>query len=195
MKHLIGSAALVALMFAPLARADDKPTLVTPFGMSAMVGGGVAQFIDSTANTNAPLGGEWTGRVTFGTRSFIGAEVAYLGTAQAIDALGVEDKAFLLSHGLEASLRLNATTGALQPYLTAGLGWRNYSVQNTLYNTSDIASSDNVMEIPVGVGLAYRYAGFVADLRLDVRPTFYEQLIGSTSLSNWGVGAKLGWEF
>lgn len=197
MKHLIGAVALVALSVAPLARAADesKPNLVTVYGMSAMVGGGISQFMDATANSDVPIGGAWTGRLTFGTRSYVGAEIAYLGTAQAISALGVGDRAFLLSHGVEAALRLNAATGAFQPYLTAGIGWRNYSVQNTLYNTSDVANVDNTMEIPVGVGLAYRYAGFVADLRVDVRPSFYQQLIGTTNLSNWSAGAKVGWEF
>lgn len=197
MKHLIGSAALVALMVAPLAGAadDTKPTLLTPIGMSAMIGGGVSQFLDSTANANAPIGGQWTARMTFGTRSYLGAEIAYLGSAQAISALGVQDKAYLLSHGLEGALRLNASTGAFQPYLTAGLGWRNYSVQNTLYNTSDIANSDNALELPVGIGLAYRFKGFVVDARADVRPSFYQALIGPTSLTNWSAGAKVGWEF
>jgi hypothetical protein len=197
MKHVIGSAALVALLVAPLARAadDSKPPLLVPIGMSAMVGGGISQFIDPTANSNATLGGNWTARVTLGTRSFLGAEVAYLGTAQAINALGVDDHAYLLSTGLEGALRLNALTGAWQPYLTAGLGWRYFSVQNTLVNTSDVANTDNVLEMPLAVGLAYRNSGLIVDARADVRPSFYQHLMGATSLASWSVGAKVGFEF
>lgn len=194
MKHLIGSVALVALLAAPLAGAEDK-TPILPSGMSAMVGGGISQFIDPAANANAQLGGNWTARFTYGTRSYLGAELAYLGSSQAINALGVSDHAFLLSNGVEAAIRLNATTTALQPYVTAGLGWRIFSVQNTLVNTSDILDSDNILEVPFAVGLAYRYQGLVVDARADVRPTFYQQLMGRTTLANWSVGAKVGWEF
>lgn len=196
MKHLIGSVAVVALLAAPAARADDSQIEhLLPIGMSAMVGGGISQFIDSNANSHAPLGGNWTARFTIGTRSYVGAEIAYLGSSQAINALGLDDRAFLLSNGLEGAVRLNAFTGSLQPYATAGLGWRYFSVQNTRVNTSSIANADSILEVPLAVGLAYRYAGFVVDARADLRPTFYQELMGATSLTNWSVGAKVGWEF
>jgi hypothetical protein len=172
----------------------DTP-LLSPIGMSAMIGGGVIQFVDAGANEMAPLGGSWTARFVFGTRTNLAGELAYLGSAQPIDALGVDDKAYLLSNGLEAAFRLNALTGAWQPYATVGVAWRRFDIQNTERNTSSLASTDNVTELPIGAGLAYRNSGFVADVRVELRPNLNTALIADTNLTSWQAGARLGFEF
>lgn len=200
MRKGIRLAAVVVALAPAAALADypslyNRPDLQAPMGISAAVGGGFIQFMDAGANAAAPGGGSWTARLQLGTRVHVGWEVAYLGSAQAIEALGVDDRAFLLSHGLEGALRLNALTGDWQPYFSAGLGWRRYSIQNTLRNTSSLSSADDTTELPLGVGLAYRYRGLVADLRCELRPVLQGNLLPGINTNTWGVGARLGFEF
>lgn len=174
---------------------ENQPKLLSEYGMAAEVGGGVLGFTASKATDVTKIGGSWTAKLMIGTRTHFGVEAGYIGSAQGISALGVQDSAYLMSHGAEAALRFNALTGDLQPYAVAGGAWRHYSLQNTSYNTSDVKNSDDVAEVPVGVGLAYRYRGVIADVRVQLRPAFDSTLIGNTNLTNWNAGAKLGWEF
>ncbi len=180
---------------AALAQDESKPTLVVPAGMAAFIGGGGTGFAYSGAMDAAHPGGEWEGRFVIGTRSNIAGEIAYLGSAQGMKALGVENTAYLMSNGLEGNLRLNFLTGIIQPYVSAGLGYRHYSMQGTSFNTSSVASSDNVGEIPLAVGLAFRYKGFVAELRGAYNASFVSALIPNTPLSTWNADARVGWEF
>lgn len=173
----------------------DDATPLTKIGMDAMVGGGVTSFINTAATDVTRPGGIWTARLILGTRSHFGAEAAYLGTAQALDAIGVDQSAYLLSNGLEGSFRINALTGALQPYAVAGLAWRHYTVQNTKVNTSSVKDVDDVAEIPVGLGIAYRYAGLVADARASMNTALNSSLMGSTNLTNIHLSVKVGFEF
>lgn len=185
------------------APAPEKPKLlIKDLGMSAEVGGGVVGFTDTDARKATDPGGSWTARLTIGTRSLIGAEAAYIGTAQNIQALGLDDSALLMGNGLEANVRVNILQDSVfQPYVFAGLAWKHYSLQNYDYNTSDVADSDNVAEIPVGAGVAYRYAGFIANMRFSLNPALESDLIPSATqgeslrLNNWNVGARVGFEF
>ena len=101
----------------------------------------------------------------------------------------------------EANLRLNLTTTAIKPYLVAGAGWKHYAVSNTDVNTSSLEDSDNVLEVPLGVGIGYSFNGFIADVRGTYRPAFDDDLIRSdignddTGLDTWKVGANIGFEF
>jgi hypothetical protein len=175
--------------------ADDlRPPLLVPVGLSASVGGGIVQFVDGRANALAPIGGSWTARLTFGTQSPVGAEIAYLGSAQSVSALGLDDHAFLLGTGVEGLVRLNGSSGPWQPFLTAGIGWRHYNLHNTLTNTSTVSSSDNMLEVPVAMGVAYRFQTLVIDGRAELRPAFLGKLITGASLMTWQFGARLGWE-
>ena len=67
---------------------------------------------------------------------------------------------------------------------------------NTTVNTSDMASKDDVMTVPLGGGLAYSIGRFMADARFTYRPTYYSDLLrAGGSLSNWGVGGQVGVSF
>lgn len=202
-----------SLLAAGAAFADEKaepspPKSETPklvlkdIGMSAEVGGGVTGFTDSDAQDATDPGGSWTARLTIGTRSLIGAEAAYIGTAQNIQALGLDDSALLVGNGLEADVRVNILQDeVIQPYIFAGVAWKHYSLQNYDFNTSDVADSDNVAEIPVGAGVAYRSNGFNGNLRFSMNPAFESDLLpaatagDSLRLNNWNVGARVGFEF
>ena len=173
----------------------DRPALATKIGMSAEVGGGVIGFTTTGATDVWKIGPSWTARFVLGTRSYIAGEAAYIGSTQAMTTLGLSDTAHLLSNGVEGALRLNLATGSVQPYAVAGVAWRHYTIANSSYNTSDIKDTDDVAEIPLGVGLAYRNRGFVGDLRGNYRAAFKSTLMPGTNLSAWNVGARVGFEF
>ena len=176
-------------------------------GVSLTAGGGVSGFTNDTARGATQDGGNWDVRATIGTRSPIAAEVSYIGSAQTIDALGLDNDALLLGNGMQTNLRLNLTmTTAVQPFLFGGVAWRHYDLANVDTNTSDISDNDNVFEFPVGVGLAYRYRGVLLDARGEFRPTVSEDMMPTVgdqglledeeaALHRWGVNANVGFEF
>lgn len=186
---------LAALAAEPGDSGSDKPTLSTPIGMAAEVGGGVIGFTTTSATGITKVGGSWTARFVLGTRTHLAGEAAYLGSSQQMSTLGLADSALLLSNGVEGNLRLNLFTGAVQPYAVAGVAWRHYSIANSSYNTSDVSNSDDVAEIPLGVGVSYRTKGFIGDLRGSYRAAFNSNLLPGTNLSAWNVGARIGFEF
>jgi len=195
----------LSLLAAPHARADvydpDRPTLMSDYGMEVAVGGGVADFVDSNMRDFTGTAGMWDARLTFGTRSPIAIEAAYVGTAQSIDAIGLDTNSVLLGTTLEGNVRFNIIPDEdVQPYLVGGLGWRRYSLVNDNVNVSDINETDDTLEIPLGGGLAYRYRGFVADARLQYVVVTNEDLISTGNgdhldMDSWNLGAKVGMEF
>jgi hypothetical protein len=186
----------------------EEESMFTRFGFAISAGGGVSGFTDNTARSATQDGGGWDVRATFGTRSPIAAEISYLGSAQTIEALGLDNNAVLLGNGVQANVRVNLTTDTdVQPFLFGGAAWRRYQVTNTDSNTSDVADDDDVLEIPVGAGLAYRYRGLIIDMRGEYRRTTQEDLMPSLTqdgpfasdsqaeLHRWGVNANVGYEF
>lgn len=188
----------------------NRPDLMTGVGMSLTAGGGVTNFTNSYLNSITDPGGAWSARFTLGTRSIIAVEAGYIGSAQKIRAIGLDSSALLMSNGLEGDLRLNLSTGEVQPYLFGGAAWKRCNIVNNSQNNSALRDRNDVLELPIGVGLAWRYRGFVADGRFDYRPSFYDdlaapaaangQLLNNPSpagsgLNNWNVTARIGWEF
>jgi hypothetical protein len=112
-----------------------------------------------------------------------------------MNTLGLDDKALLLSNGSEGAFRMNALRGPLQPYAFVGVAWRHYAIVNSSVNTSSVNNSDDVGEIPFGLGMSYRYKRLIADMRVTYRQAFATDLIGDTNLSTWGAAAKVGFEF
>ncbi len=197
MKAISVSAAAIVLLFASAAAADDPehPSLATKIGMSAEIGGGVGGFTDTKATDVTTAQGVWTARITVGTRSHIGGEAAYVGSAQGLNTLGVDQNAILHGYGLETALRFNILTGMWQPYLLAGVGWTHYNVTNTATNTSDVKSNADLAQFPLGAGVAFRYSGFIADARFAYHPVTNSDLMGNTYLSTWDLAARVGFEF
>ncbi len=186
----------------PLTRSEDWWSM-DKAGFAISVGGGVEGFTNSAVRDTTKDGGDWNVRASFGTRLPLGFEASYLGSLQTIDALGLDTHARLVGNGVQGDLRLNVTTNQIiQPYLFGGVAWRRYSLNNVAFNTSDISSSDDVLEVPVGLGLAYKMKGLVLDARGEFRGSFYDNLVpepnttsNSTRLHRWGVNANIGYEF
>lgn len=180
----------------------NMPKLYTQIGVSASVGGGVFGFTDSKMTDFTNVGGTWGARIVAGTRLPVSIEAAYSGGAAAIDAIGLDNNAILVSTGIEGEARVNFLTGDWQPYALAGIGWRRYDVTNTKVNTSDVQDSDNVLEVPMGAGIAWRYKGLVVDARGMFRAAFSNDLVApqgqgnnKPDLHNWEAMINGGWEF
>jgi outer membrane protein OmpA-like peptidoglycan-associated protein len=191
---------------------DDDPSddhLLTPFGMAITIGGGVVGFLDDDARELGHTGGAWEARLTFGTRTPLAVEAAYVGTAQGIDALGLDDSAVLLGTAVEGNLRLNFATAFLQPYLFGGVGYTRYSITNEDFNTSSVNDSEEMGHIPFGAGLGFQWGGFLFDVRGTMRAAFEDDLVDEpaveddplddrdtrTDLDTWSAAARIGWEF
>ncbi len=187
-------------------QADDGDALYTPFGASVTVGGGVMNYTERAPIAVTNPGGLWNARVALGTRSVVGLEAGYLGTAQDIDAAGLDAGAFLVSNGAEGALRINAPftfeQGMISPYAVGGLGWQRFDLVNEGSNTSSVEDVDNVMTIPMGVGLSTVLAGFDLDARAMYHHTIGSELLGenvyswdSNAMNFWSLQAGLGFEF
>jgi hypothetical protein len=181
----------------------EEPAPMSGIGMAVTAGGGVTGFVGSGARASADPGFTWDARLTLGTRTIIGLDLAYLGATQGLDIKGLDTDALLLSNGGEADLRLQVPKGIARPYLFGGIGWTHYKVTRTQLGGTGLAGGDTVGTVPFGIGLAIgRPNGIVFDLRATGRVTFDEQLLngvaqtqGSTNLNSWGVVARVGGEF
>jgi hypothetical protein len=179
----------------PVAR---ERSIYDRLGLAIALGGGPEGFASQT-NTGTHTGGGWNVRATVGTKSLLGFEASYIGSAQSIDALGLSNNAILVGNGLQGSLRLNLTrdydVGLL---LLGGMAWRRYDVTNTNTSSADLQPSDDVLEIPVGVGVQYPYRGLLFDVRADYRFTQYGNMMAAASSSDmnrWGVQGNIGYRF
>ncbi len=176
---------------------STEPNYVTPFGMSITAGGGPTGMLEPEARHMTNVGGGWDARLTIGTRSILGLELGYIGSAQRIDAIGLDTNALLLKNGAEAVARLNIVNGPVQPYLLGGAGWTNFRLTNTVFNNSDVSSVDNMAHFPVGAGVGFRIRGLVIDTRGVFRPTVGDNMLQAEGgrLHTWEGKVMGGWEF
>ncbi len=175
-------------------------------GFSLSLGGGVADFTDDQMRDTTGIGGSWALRAAVGTKTLFGVEASYIGSAQEINALGIASDAVLVSNGLQGALRLNAAVGApVTPFLFGGAAWRRYSLSNTDVNTSAISDNDDLVEVPVGLGIGGSFLGLGFDVRGELRYAFAEDMVpefsagrdtgGNADMHSWGVNATVGFGF
>jgi opacity protein-like surface antigen len=177
----------------------------TNVGVEAMVGGSVMGFADEQARSVADTGGGWEARLSVGTRLPLAVEAAYVGSAQNIEALGLDDAAVLVGSAAEAVARVNFTRNLkVQPYVFGGVGWQHYDLTNAETNNSAIREDDDLFTIPAGAGISFRLVkGLILDVRGTFRTAFDEDLMNAAysatgqdaNLHTWDAGARLGWEF
>ncbi|KAB2898384.1 MAG: outer membrane beta-barrel protein [Kofleriaceae bacterium] len=175
-------------------------SFIDRWGAAMALGGGVDSFVDP-ADTNVDPGGGWNVRAVLGTKTRFGIEAAYIGSAQNIDAIGLDSAAVLLGNGAQGMLRFNmlpqSKVGVL---LLGGLAWRHYELANESFNTSDVQDEDDVLEIPLGVGVQYDYRGLLLDARAEFRFTNYGDMLGpranaSDDMNRLGVNGSVGYRF
>ena len=92
----------------------------------------------------------------------------------------------------------------IQPFLFAGAGWQHYDVVGEDFNTSSVADQDDIFQLPVGAGVAFKYQGLMLDARVTYRETWDNDLMtqpsadsddGQVELNQWLGSARVGFEF
>ena len=136
---------------------------VAPTGFGLQLGGGVTGFSRQGARDWFGTGGYWDVRAMLGTDSFIGAELAYVGSARDINATGVDRQrsaAWQRRRGGGARQPAARAAGALKvtPFVFGGVGWTYYNIVNSDSNTSNIKDHANALTIPFGAGVGLSYA-------------------------------------
>jgi hypothetical protein len=194
----------------PLGYAWHDNRLSSGVGISAILGAGVVGFTDRTMrSTTADVGGLWDLRVTLGSHLPLALDVSYLGSATNINGLPTGQSGTLIGTTAEAALRYNILPHyTWNPYVFAGAGWQRYDVTNAQVSLADsgINNHDNLLEFPMGAGVAYRTGGFVADVRGTFRATTDQNLVLTTpalsptsndfaAMHTWEASAALGYEF
>jgi hypothetical protein len=178
-------------------------------GVAVTLGGGLSGFTSDELRDVTTDGGMWAVRLLLGSTSPIAFEASYIGSAQEIEALGLDNDAILVSNGVQGALRLNATPStSFRTFVFGGVGWRRYDITNADRNTSAIAGEDDVLEFPVGIGFDSRYRRFIFDVRGEFRYASREDMVPDLShrilprdedefadMHLWGVNATLGYEF
>jgi outer membrane protein OmpA-like peptidoglycan-associated protein len=174
-------------------------------GLGLQVGGGATGFWGQGTRNFVGTGGTWEARLTVGMRQPIAFEAQYIGSAQSINALGLESNAVLIGHGAEGHLRINFTASRVQPYVFGGAGWMNYAIHNTTITSSTLERSDNAITLPFGIGVTGRIKkAFLVDVRGTGRATFDDGLlkaeaatgnVGAVRLHSWNASANVGYEF
>jgi opacity protein-like surface antigen len=173
---------------------------VAPEGLGFQLGGGVTGFSREATRDQFGTGGYWDARVVYGTRSWLGAELAYVGSAREAQLSGGPQ---LMGNGAEAALRGNLPLQVgqlrLSPFVFAGLGWTYYSAIDDEIGSN--IKDGNALTIPYGAGLSGSYRGFTLDARFTYRSVFDDDLVQKpgaagefADLQNWAAGITLGYE-
>lgn len=188
----------------PVVYVDTGDDDYEPLGIAVSLGGGIAGFTNETIRDSTNDGGAWGVRAAVGLRSYLGVEAEYTGSAQSIDALGIDTDSLLVGHGVQGALRLNLTNRmGVQPFVFGGVAWRHYELNNEGINTSDIESDDDVLEIPMGAGIAWTYENLMLDARGEFRYAELEDMIpdgdltgeGHANMHRYGASLNLGYAF
>lgn len=210
--------AMLALSCAAAVRADPMASDLayarnapgSQIGVSLGLGGGVTSFSGGALKEGSSAGGSWELRITGGTRLFLAGEAAYVGTRRSLSLPGASgvtagETPHLFSHGIEGALRLQVPyeRGAwlIEPFAFGGLGWNHVGVDATIAAGNDnLRSSDDILVIPVGAGLAAAWNGVVLEGRFTYRATSGAGLLRNAdgtfaSLNSWAVGGLIGYEF
>jgi hypothetical protein len=173
----------------------------TRYGASISAGGGVSGFTQSTMRATTHDGGAWGVRGAIGLTSYLGGEAEYTGSVQSIDAPGLDNDALLVSSGVQGDLRVNVLPRSkVQPYVFGGVAYRHYEVTRDSFNRSRIREDDDVLEIPMGVGVGWSYRGLLLDARGEYRYANYEDLVPETAsahadMHRYGVNGSIGATF
>lgn len=171
MQHFAGIAAALASGLAPSSVAAQPPPVETPrrswtdrLTPSVAVGLGATAFVNGAMRDVFSTGPTWSVRAALGRTREVRVEIAYVGSSQQItgDGIGASE---LRGHGAHAGLRINVgPTLPVEPTLFIAGGWTRFAVRGGATGPM-LTRTDDVLEIPVGVGFAYRAGGFVFDTR------------------------------
>ena len=186
-----------------------KPHYQAGFGWGLMAGGSYQDFTNTGMKSTTAAGGGWNARFIGGMNSVIGFEAAYVGAANEVQSLGSNftgNTPLLVANGVEGTARLNIPIrrGAtlIEPYGFAGVGYSHYTISDYNANAAALSaftSSDDVMNFPVGGGLAFGYKALIVDARAGWTGTYYQNILPGQdqtgTLDHWNVGGQIGFMF
>lgn len=203
-KHVFGLALASASLFvgAGVAAAEDEDENAGT-GITVTAGGGVEDFAGHTMRHTSNANGIWAIHTGVEVQKYVALEAGYLGSAAKINAPLGNAAATLVGTTFEAIGRLTPLPdSALQPYGFFGAAWRHYDIAGESFTTSDAGmnDSDDLFQIPVGVGLGYRYGSLVGDARFTYRPSVGESMVIESdgeyaTMNSWGLAGGVGYEF
>ena len=194
----------------PTNEAQPQPTYTTEeepgyestlerYGVAVMLGGGAADWRHGSLRSDTGIAGTWDVRVALGTRWPVAVELSYIGSAQNINLLGLDSDAKLLGNGAQGVGRINIFDWNIQPFLFGGVAWTHYSLEDTSIRTSAVLDTDDVLEVPAGVGINWKYRGFLLDVRGEYRFAFFDDMFGnltsSSDMARYGGNANIGYAF
>jgi hypothetical protein len=186
--------------------AEHRPISLIPQGLAIQAGGGVTGFSRQATRDMFGTGGYWDVRGIFGTSSYLGAEVAYVGTARDATAVGLTGSPALVSNGAEVAARGNLPIQLrdnlrVEPFVFGGLGWSYFQLANADSNRSNIKDHANALTIPFGAGGSLTYNHLLVDARFTYRAVFDDKLVPMTGgdrdhadLQNWSAGLTVGYQ-
>jgi hypothetical protein len=165
---------------------------------SVVAGAGIEGFIDSHMRDAVSSGPAWNVRGSIGNPEEVSVEVFYAGSRQPMH-MGADT---LVGNGVLGQVRINLFPAAvLEPFFYFGAGWSRFSVKGRTPD-SMFPAHDDVLEMPIGIGLAYRTGAFVADLRTGFTVITGQDLIKnpeaqgserSYSMHRFGISAQIGY--
>jgi hypothetical protein len=174
------------------------PDMLTPYGEYALMGGGVTDFTSRSVRDRFGTGGSWDLRLGVGSRTYLGAELAYVGAYRS----GNRGFGDLLANGAEAVARVQYpyATGSwlVAPFAFGGIGWRHVSLSRAA--GAGLKRDDDFGVVPFGAGVTLGYRRLFLDARFTYRAAFSEDLRlaaneSAAKLSQWAAGASVGLEF
>jgi hypothetical protein len=178
-------------------RPAESSGLLTRYGEYVLIGGGVTDFTDDSVKDAFDMGGAWDVRVGIGSRYFIGAEAAYVGSFVG----GADGGNDVITNGAEGVLRLQypyVRQGWLvEPFAFGGIGWNRLSLRDAPAGVED---SDDYGVVPFGAGVTLGRGHLLVDARFTYRTSFSEDLAAgpggeTANFDRWAVNASVGWEF
>jgi opacity protein-like surface antigen len=169
-----------------------------PHQVSITTGAGVANYFGKAdVGDTVDPGAAWDARVTFGTRSVVALEAAYMGAVNTVD-VAPGNQGQLHSNGVDGDVRFQLPT-RVQPYVFGGVGYNHMEVRN---NGTAVAGNyvgkDDQVTVPAGAGLT-TYLG--RHLTLDARGTYRFipdngiTVMSDHHLHQWLAQAHVGYAF
>jgi hypothetical protein len=168
-------------------------------------GAGVTNYFGKGQQADLSPGAGWDARVTVGTRSILGFEMAYVGSVNEVKVPGTNGQ--LTGNGFDADVRVNVLPYRISPYVFGGVGYNHMGVfTNGNPEVSNLMkTSDNQFVVPAGAGVS---AYFLKHATVDLRGTY--RFIDSDSmfpmnatnadnkgekLHQWTAAAHIGYQF
>jgi hypothetical protein len=172
-------------------------------GVAVSVGGGLTGYTDGATRGYLGTGGYWEVRGLLGARSFVGNEIAYVGSSRGLDGPGVDRGATMVANGLEGGMRLNLPLQLgeqvrFTPFLFGGPGFTHLRVTGTYAVGPGMSTSDTALVLTSGAGFSFTYRQLILGARFTYRQLRGADLIeiddDAAHMQSWSTGLTLGYE-